>query len=338
MAMFRRSLGCLLLILLPSVAQGASPRPMLQGVNLGLPSASPGALPGKHGTHYLWPTPEEVGIYANWGATALRIPFLWERMQPSLLKPFNPEELALLDAVVKAGAERRVTIVIDVHNFGRYRGQLVGSDEVPAQAFEDFWKRMALHYKKQPYVAFGLMNEPFKQGASDWAGLAQRGIDAIRATGARQLILVPGTRWTGAHSWLAEGSGGSNAEALKNIRDPADNFAFELHQYFDKDSSGTHPECVDADVGVERLRAVTGWLRETGRQGFLGEFGASRSDVCLEALGNVLRYMADNRDVWRGWTYWAAAKWFGNYMFNVYPPDGARFPQAAVLERAMKRP
>jgi endoglucanase len=27
--------------------------------------------------------------------------------------------------------------------------------------------------------------------------------------------------------------------------------------------------------------------------------------------------MADNRDVWRGWTYWAAGPWWGEYMFSV---------------------
>ncbi|KAH6909107.1 endoglucanase [Coprinopsis sp. MPI-PUGE-AT-0042] len=50
---------------------------------------------------------------------------------------------------------------------------------------------------------------------------SQASVNAIRATGATQLILVEGTAWTGAWSWVYSG----NAAGFLNIKDPANNFA-----------------------------------------------------------------------------------------------------------------
>jgi endoglucanase len=307
-----------------------------RGVNL--PQAGFGGqhIPGVAGRDYLWPTGSDVNLFADMGANVLRIPFLWERMQPQLDMPLAQHELAQLDALVAAAAMRHVTILLDVHNYGLYRKLMIGSDAVPVTAFTDLWMRLATHYKDQPFVAFGLMNEPYQHKAEEWAAIAQQAIIAIRKTGANQLILVPGTRYSGAYSWMFKDGVLSNAEALVSLTDPADHFIFEVHQYFDTDSSGMHQLCVHEDIGVQRLAAVTAWLRQTGRKGFLGEFGASKDAVCLAALKRTLRYMADNKDVWYGWSYWAAAAWFGDYMFNIYPPDPEHFPQVGILKDAMR--
>ncbi len=302
-------------------------------VGVNFPQATFGKIPGVMYKDYAWQRPSDIGLFADIGANIFRVGFLWERMQPEP-GPLNPRELAALDALVASAAARRVTILLDLHNYGAYRKKLIGTPEVPVSVFADFWSRLAVHYKDQPYVAFGLMNEPNKQSATDWASMAQAAIDAIRATGAKQPIFVPGTYWDGAHSWFAGKP--SNATALAAIKDPANNLVFEAHQYFDQDSSGTHAACVSEDIGEKRLAAFTKWLRDTKRKGFLGEFGASKDPVCLEALRRTLAYMNANRDVWAGWAYWAAAPWFGNYMFNVYPPDPARFPQAGVLRQALR--
>lgn len=312
-------------------------RLQFRGINLGGAALASKEKPGKHGTNYLWATAAEVSLYADAGFNTLRVPFLWERIQPRLQAPFDEAELARLDEVVAAGAVSKVTIILDIHNYGSYRNALIGSEAVPVSAFEDLWSRLATRYKDNPFVAFGLMNEPNKQKADEWAPIAQAAIMAIRKTGSIQLILVPGTRWSGAHSWLSKDGNLSNAEAMQNIKDPANNYAFELHQYFDRNSSGTTPSCVSEEVGVDRLKAVTAWLRKNGHRALLGEFGVSKDPVCLKALANTLDYMEKNGDVWLGWTYWVAAKWLGNYMFNIYPPDPSLFPQLKVIEAFLPR-
>ncbi|WP_267110878.1 glycoside hydrolase family 5 protein, partial [Xanthomonas sacchari] len=90
---------------------------------------------------------------------------------------------------------------LDVHNYAKYDGVRIGGDAVPAAALAALWRRLALVFGNDSSVAFGLMNEPNGLASGDWAASAQASIDAIRGTGADNLILVPGTAFSGAHSW-----------------------------------------------------------------------------------------------------------------------------------------
>ena len=80
--------------------------------------------------------------------------------------------------------------------------------------------------------------------------IAQSVTNAIRAIGARNRILVPGTDYSGAHSWVTSG----NAAQMATFLDPANNFAFDVHQYLDADSSGKEGTCV---VGARSKPART---------------------------------------------------------------------------------
>lgn len=323
---------CLLSLLTGSNAF-AEPTQQLVGTNIAGAEFNASKLPGRHGYDYIWPSADEIARFSKAGFTVIRVPFLWPRLQPELNGPFDLDEVKLLDAVINAGKKNNVKIVIDPHNYGAYRDNLIGSAAVPVASFGDFWKKLAERYKESPNVIFNLMNEPNKQKASEWASQAQVAIDAIRSTGADQLILIPGTSWTGAHSWVSSG----NADAMKSIKDSKNNYAFDMHQYFDSDSSGTHPSCVSGDVGVIRLEKATKWLNENGQRAFLGEFGASVDPVCLKALDNTLKYLKENQDVWIGWSYWAAGKWWGNYMFNIQSLDIEKSPQFTVIKQYLKK-
>ena len=78
-------------------------------------------------------------------------------------------------------------------------------------------------------------------------------------------------------------------------------------------------------------------MKDNNYRAFLGEFGASQNEVCLKVLDKTLAYMDENSDAWYGWSYWAASKWFGDYMFNVYPPDIQKYPQAKILEKYISK-
>ncbi len=302
------------------------------GTNIAGAEFNASKVPGRHTFDYIWPSASVIERFAKAGFTVIRVPFLWQRLQPDLNGPFDSSEVKYLDSAVEAAKKNNVRIVLDPHNYGSYRGNLIGSEAVPVASFADFWNKLADRYKSYPNVIFNLMNEPNKQSSQEWAGQAQAAIDAIRSTGANQLILVPGSHWTGAHSWLSSG----NAEAMKNIKDPQHNFAFDMHQYFDNDSSGTHASCVSEDIGVKRLEKATQWLNETGNRAFLGEFGASKDPVCLQALDNTLKYLKQNESLWIGWTYWSAGEWWGNYMFNIHSLDVVKAPQYSVIKNYLK--
>jgi endoglucanase len=214
-----------------------------------------------------------------------------------------------------------MSILLDPHAFGYYDKARLGTPEVPEFALADFWTRLAAEFANEPDVLFGLMNEPYDIPASDWLRMANGAIAGIRGVGARNLILVPGTRWSGAHGWREEHPGGSNAETMLGVKDPLDNYAYEFHQYMDADSSGTAGGCTAAETAKEALVDVTAWLRETGKKGFLGEFGGSQDDACLAGLRGMTGVLSDNADAWLGWSYWAAGEWWSPDEINNVQPN-----------------
>jgi endoglucanase len=300
---------------------------LLIGVNLA--GAEFGSnVPGTFGVDYTYPTHAEIDYYAAKGLSVIRLPFLWERLQRSEFGSLDATELARLDDVVGYATSRGLNIEIEPHDYGYGFGALIGA-QTPNSAFADFWSKLAAHFKSNPKVIFGLMNEPHDQSASAWLVSANAAIAAIRNAGAvTQEILVPGSYWDGAWTWTTT----DNAAVIgTGVVDSAHNFAFEVHQYLDSDGSGTHAGAVSATIGVERLTAVTQWAESTGNRLFLGEVGVTTDQTSLTALDGMLTYMSQHTNAWRGMTYWAGGPWWGNYMFTIEPQNGVDRPQMAVL-------
>jgi endoglucanase len=306
---------------------------MLTGVNLaGADFSAPDKRPGKFGTDYTYPTHAEVDYFTGNGMNVFRVPFSWENLQLKQMADFQADELARLDDIVSYATGQGARVILDPHNYARYYYRLVGT-EVPTAAFADLWSKLATHFKYNPRVIFGLMNEPTTMPTELWLSDANAAIAAIRATGATNLILVPGNAWTGAANWSDNGYGTPNAVVMLDVKDPANHYAYDVHQYLDEDASGTHEACVSKTIGSERLKSFTGWAKQNNRQAVLGEFGGGRNDTCYAALDDMLNYMDQNSDVWLGWTYWAAGPWWGEYLFTLEPKDGADRPQMAILAK-----
>lgn len=285
-----------------------------------------------------WPVPAETDYFRAAGMNVLRIPFRWERMQPALSGPLDAAQLAALTAVVDDAIAAGAFVILDPHNYARYGGQVIGSAAVPLEAFADFWRRLATQFGDRPQVIFGLMNEPNSMPTEAWLEAANAGIAGIRAAGATQWILVPGNAWTGAHSWLSDWYGTPNGTVMLGVVDPLDRYAFELHQYFDGDYSGTSSTCRE-DAGAAQLAAVSGWLRAHGRRAVLGEFAGADNEACRRAIRSALDHLDANADVWLGWTWWAAGPAWGDYMFTLEPTGnfGVDRPQMAWLRPYLDR-
>ncbi|ETC90424.1 glycoside hydrolase family 5 protein [Xanthomonas hortorum] len=332
----RNLVRCALLFLLIGTLPLAHARTRVlkyAGVNLSGAEFASSKKPGILNKDYMYPATSDYTYFAGVGMNTIRLPILWERLQPSARGELDPAQLALVQQAVARAKASGMYLVLDIHNYAKYNGYKIGSSEVQNATFADLWRRLALVFRNDNAVIFGLMNEPNGVSASGWAGSAQAAIDAIRATGANNLILVPGVLWTGAHSWSSLTSDGySNATALASIYDPLNNYAFEVHQYLDADSSGTTNVCVNSSIGADRLRSFTEWLRAHHKRGFLGEFGSASNKTCNSALYGMLKYMQRNDDVWLGWTWWAAGAWWGSYAYTLQPnKDGTDRPQMSIL-------
>ncbi|PPU85684.1 cellulase [Xanthomonas populi] len=329
----------LLLVNIPLAHAQSGNRLKYAGVNLSGAETKSSKKPGVLNVDYLYPAASDYHYFAGKHMNTIRLPILWERLQPKAGGELDAAQLALIRQAVANAKAAKVYLILDVHNYAKYYGNKIGSSRVPISTFTDLWRRLAIAFKNDNAVIFGLMNEPYDINPQSWATAAQASIDTIRKTGANNLILVPGALWSGAHSWYSTVAGQSNAVALASIRDPLNRYAIEVHQYLDTDSSGTSAGCVSSTVGAERLRSFTQWLRINHKRGFLGEFGTANNAICNSALNGMLGYMEANSEVWIGWAFWAAGAWWNQtYPFNVHPDaQGRDKPQMTILSARARR-
>ncbi|HWZ46689.1 MAG TPA: glycoside hydrolase family 5 protein [Herbaspirillum sp.] len=308
----------------------------LVGVNLSGAEFAPDKLPGTIFKDYMYPDAADMRHFQAQGMNTFRLPFLWERIQPQLFGALDAAELKRISDTVAAARSMNVCVILDVHNFGQYRGKPIGSPEVSRAALSDLWLRLLAAFPDPANTAFGLMNEPSQMSVADWAATAQQTLDALRKNGAKQLILVPGGGWSGAHSWHAKDRGVSNAEAFQNFHDPANNYLIEVHQYADGNYSGTGSNCVDPARLSTVMNDMTQWAHATKQRLFLGEFGVTVNDQCLRDLTAIVNGMK-GEPAWGGWTYWAAGKWLAAYPLSIQPEQGtgADKPQMAILKNGI---
>jgi len=322
------------------------------GVNLTGAEYGEGIYPGVEGTNYIYPTAADVDYFMSKGMNTFRVPFAWERMQPTLSGALDSTQLGYMDTLVDYATSKGAYVILDPHNFGAYYGSVIGDSQDTIAGFASLWSQLATHYEGNSHVIFGLMNEPVgidngggRPGGTTeaWLNSANAAISAIRSAGASNLVLVPGNGYDGAWSWTPTDSssntnfyGTANSVVMTGIVDPGNNFAYEVHQYFDDNSSGSTSTITNNDptIGVQRLTAFTNWLEANHLRGFLGEFGAASDSVSLQTITDTLNYLDANSSAWMGWTYWDAPPtgWNTADSFSVMPDASGDKPQMAVLQ------
>ncbi len=303
----------------------------LTGVNLAGAEFNSKVLPGTINKDYVYPTREEIEFIAAQGANVIRLPIRWERIQPSLDTPLNEVELEQISLVLSRAKTAGLCVILDMHNYGRYYDSPI--DTIALQtAFINVWHQLVKSLDEKYFLALGLMNEPAHLAQPLWAALAKRTIAELRAAGVSQLILVGGGNWNGLHSWFTTKDGISNANAFADLRDPMQKTLIEVHQYADKNYSGTGMDCYPPehfDAPFERIRT---WAETHEHQLYLGEFGVPATPDCLKTLDHFLQLT--NNPQWKGWTYWAAGRWWNNYGLALNTSLTAPSPQWTPLKGA----
>lgn len=308
----------------------------LVGVNLAGAEFNSKKLPGVMNKNYVYPAAEDIAYFAQKGATAIRLPFRWERAQRTLMGELDTAEMAAIDKTIAAASESGLCVILDAHNYATYGGKAIGSEEVPNAAFFDFWTRMGRRFPDADHVAFGLMNEPKQMLIAQWGELAHATVRNLRNAGVQNLLMVSGGRWSGVHEWSKTFSGSSNAVAFAGLTDPLDRSLIEVHQYADTNFSGTGTECHPPSRFDNMFAVIAEWARTHDKKLFLGEFGTPANEPCLAALDRLLSLSSD-RNVWRGWTYWAAGRWWGSYPLSIHPKAGVDAPQMGVVSNYLGR-
>lgn len=185
----------------------------------------------------------------------------------------DTSNVAKYDQLVQSCLNTGAFCMIDIHNFARWNGQIIGQGGPTDEQFASLWGQLASKYASNDKVIFELMNEPHDLDVKIWAQTCQKAVTAIREAGATsQMILLPGTNFDSAATLVSSGS----ADALLAITNPdasTDDLLLDIHKYLDEDNSGTHAPCTTNNI--DAFTTVAQYLRSKGRQGFISETGAS---------------------------------------------------------------
>jgi endoglucanase len=303
-------------------ASGATYR--LLGVNRA--SAEFACVQGKG----MWdsPTPDQASVDAMkaWNIHAVRIPL----NEDCWLGTFGTPSGATYQQEVKHYADllvaNGITPIVEMHwNHGVYTGTASACADAnatcqkpmpDAQYAPTFWTQVANMFKGNNAVIFDLFNEPYPDAANNWsdataawtclrdggtctgigyqvAGM-QSLVNAVRATGATNVIMVAGIRWTNdLTQWLAY-----------KPTDPAGNIMASWHTY-------NFNACIDVTCWNNEIGTVAAQVPLTA-----GEIG---QNTCAHDYIDQVMNWADSRGIgYLAWTWnpWGCGQ--GNVLINDY--------------------
>ncbi|MCA8994762.1 MAG: glycoside hydrolase family 5 protein [Planctomycetaceae bacterium] len=162
----------------------------------------------------------------EWKANCVRVPMneaFWYGKSP-YQQDGGLEYREIIDQIITLAANRGAYVAIDLHRF-----------RAPKQEHADFWKDFAKQYKDHPAVLFDVFNEPHgvtweqwrnggwigeKEGQDESAFLTdeekrrnqgfesvgmQGLVDAVRSTGAKNVIIAGGVFWCNDLSGITQG-------------------------------------------------------------------------------------------------------------------------------------
>ncbi|MCJ1400881.1 Endoglucanase EG-II [Xylographa trunciseda] len=252
------------------------------------------------------------------GLNCFRLPVGWQYLVANTLGgTLDPTFFASYNQLVQACLATGAHCIVDLHNYARWNGGIVGQGGPTNAQLNSVWSQLAAKYASQPNIIFGTMNEPHDLTMSTWAVTLQGVVSAIRAAGATsQLILLPGTNYAAAGGFVA-----NSAPALSTIKDSdgtTSKLIYDIHQYLDSDGSGTHADCVTDHVS-DNLTPLASYLRSNGRKAFLTETGGGNVADCVQYVCSELSYLNTNSDVYLGWQGWAAGAFATSYVLSETP-------------------
>jgi endoglucanase len=173
--------------------------------------------------------------------------------------------------------------VLDMQNYHRYRGQLLGTSAVPIYTIHNVWYRLAGQFLNNPRVLYAVMNQPYDVPAKDVLQGVQFAINGIRNVGAtvrpflhtqlrilcaltharlvcmlQQPILVDGSDYSAVSTWV-----GTNSQWMgpSNLTGGGEIY-YEMHQFFG--DKGAQTVCNPSTNIASLFGSTTAWARSVG--------------------------------------------------------------------------
>ena len=91
---------------------------------------------------------------------AFRLPVAWQFLVEQPGAPLITANMKQYDALMKACLATGSLCIIDIHNYARWDGLIVGQGGPSDEQFASLWSQLATQYKSEPKVVMGIVNEP----------------------------------------------------------------------------------------------------------------------------------------------------------------------------------
>ena len=246
------------------------------------------------------------------GMNAFRLPVSWQYLvnwdlnDNVLSSSTFPAYDSLMQSCLSSGA---ALCIIDMHNYARINGGIIGQSGPSAAAFASIWSQLAAKYAGESKVVFELMNEPHDgscPGSSDdtldvptWAATLQGAVNAIRNAGATsQLILLSGDGWSHTAGYIGSTGDLSNILGITDPSGGTDKLIVDVHEYLDTGDTGQNGnmyDCATNNIGTDDGRGglanFVSAMRGQNRKAFLTETGGMSSSNCVTYLCQELSYL-----------------------------------------------
>ncbi len=225
---------------------------------------------------------------------------------------------ALVSQAVDACATRGCYVIVDLHwwDCGQW-GTNISEHYMPDLNSAEFWRSCAAHFKNHPAVLFDLYNEPHGVSWSVWlhggevtekanpqqltpttkyqaAGM-QTLLDAVRSTGARNVVVAGGLDWAYDLSGVLAGM---------ELRDPSGNgVVYANHTYIWK---GDTPEqwCAKMEKAAARFPLIVSEFGGSGGPNRKLTQPISRVNLNNDDwLLHTLQILQDNNWSWVAWCF-----------------------------------
>ena len=249
----------------------------------------------------------------------------------------DPQYFARIEAMVKAGLDEGLTVILDEHDY-----EICGKDPVICKAKLDaFWAQAALRFKDMPNkLVFEMLNEPHEALTAEmWNAQLAETLAIIRASNPTRNVIIGPDNWNGL-------------ELLPKLVLPADDphIIVTVHYYhpmeFTHQGASWVPQYNKLGVGWgsdvdyallnKELDIVKAWGDANKRPIFLGEFGAYENGAMADRVKwtSAVARAAEARGF--SWAYWQFDKDFIVYDIPkdkwVEPILHALIPPGTVAE------
>jgi len=156
---------------------------------------------------------EQLSVFRRTQPRPDSFPIQWERIQPSLHGPLDPDYLGLLKKAIGWSKAHGGKLIIDVHNFARYSinetGALntyvigptpvAGTIRVTGADLADLWLRMSTEFQDDDAVyAYDIITSP-RHGPRELEDDFPGGAECDPLEWRHQTVMIPGDSWSSAN-------------------------------------------------------------------------------------------------------------------------------------------